>query len=257
MARAARIGPLVTLLALSLLPATGAAQVSPADSARRLAERGRRTDALAYGEAAARAAPANPLALAALATGALAVERFDQAVAAADSAVALAPGLSAAQLILGQAYLSHARAHPSLGAIRKVKTGRAALERAIALDPDNLDARHTLLQFLLQAPGFVGGSRQEAGRQAEEVARRDRTRGLLARIEVAEAGRSTAAVEELFDQAIALIGTPADSAGTLRDGLLAAAGRLRNGNLREGLTRRIRAHAGRVDVSGPGGPPGP
>jgi hypothetical protein len=62
------------------------------------------------------------------------------------------PGARRSQLILGPAYLSHARAYPGLGAIGKVKRGRAAVERAIALDPDNLDARSTLMQFLLQAP---------------------------------------------------------------------------------------------------------
>jgi tetratricopeptide (TPR) repeat protein len=230
-------------LFLLLLPVLAGAQTSPPDSARRLAERGLRLEALAFGEAAARAAPADPLALAALATGALAAERFDQAVAAADSAVALAPRLSATQLILGQAYLSHARARPSLGAIGKVKTGRMAVERAIALDPGNLDARHTLLQFLLQAPGIVGGSRDRARSEADEIARRDPARGLLARIEVAEADRKESEMAALFDQAIPLIGTGADSAGTLGDRLLAAAGRLRDRELRDALTRRVRASA--------------
>ncbi len=123
-------------------------------------------------------AQADPAALTARAAAAMAARDFDAAVALADSAQVAAPERSSVQTVLGQAYLSHARAYPSLGAIGKVKKGRAALMRAIALDPDNLDARATLMQFLLQAPGMVGGSRDGARVQAREIAQRDPERGL-------------------------------------------------------------------------------
>ncbi|MGI9041396.1 MAG: hypothetical protein ACR2HK_09955 [Gemmatimonadales bacterium] len=145
------------------------AQLAAPDSVHRLLRAGQSAEAFAYAGEAVRSAPGDPAAHAAMAVAALAVEDFDVATAAADSALALAPGVSGDQLINGQAYLSHARADPSIGAIGKVKKGRAALERAIELDPDNLEARSTLMQFLLQAPGFAGGSR--------DGARRARSRG--------------------------------------------------------------------------------
>jgi len=227
---------LLAIVATLQLPRPLSGQSDPADSARRLARAGRVAEALAYGHSAARRSPADPLALLALATGAMAAERYDRAVAAADSALALAPDLPAAQRVAGQAYLSHAREHPSLGAIGKVKTGRAALERAIALDPGDLEARRTLMQFLLQAPAIVGGSIEQAAEEAGEIARRDSVLGLVARIELADANRRQREVAALFARALALVGTPADSTGELGPDLRRIARRLHDRGQRRELS---------------------
>lgn len=211
------------------------------DSVRALADAGRPREAYERGRRAADVRPDDPAALAALAIGALAVQDFDRAVAAADSAVALAPDVSRWQLVFGQAYLSHARANPSLGALGKVKRGRAALERAIELDPDNLEARATLMQFLLQAPGFVGGSRRGATAQAMEIGRRDLRRGLLARLEVATSVGEEAEIVAVFDEALPLLGTPADRDDALARALLDAAKAMPNKKLRQSLTQRVYA----------------
>jgi tetratricopeptide (TPR) repeat protein len=221
------------------LPGPLAGQSNPADSARRLARSGQIAEALAYGDSAARRSPSDPLALLALATGAMAAERYDRAVEAADSALALAPDLPAAQRVAGQAYLSHAREHPSLGAIGKVKTGRAALERAIALDPGDLEARRTLMQFLLQAPAIVGGNREQAAREAGEIARRDTVLGLVAKIEVADADRRKREVAALFARVLPLVGSPADSTGELGADLYRVARRLHDRAQRRELSERI------------------
>jgi tetratricopeptide (TPR) repeat protein len=239
-----RIGGLLVLGAALAYPTSAAGQATPADSAQRLARLGHIAEALAYGESAARRAPADPLAQLALATGAMAAERYDQAVEAADSALVLAPDLAEVQRVAGQAYLSHAREHPSLGSIKKVKAGRAALERAIALDPDDLDARRTLMQFLLQAPAIVGGNREQAGLQADEIARRDAVLGLVVGIEVADANRKNQEVSALFEQALALVGTAADSTGELGPDLLRLGRRLHDrrqrGELSEGIDERLK-----------------
>ena len=52
-----------------------------------------------------------------------------------------------------------------------------AFERAVALDPNNLDAREYLIQYYLQAPGFVGGSKQKAREMAAEIKKRNAYRG--------------------------------------------------------------------------------
>ena len=193
---------------------------------------------LAVAPLAAQALPAS--ALTARAVAALAAEDFDAAVATADSARRVAPDLSAVQLVVGQAYLSHARANPSLGAIGKVKKGRAAVERAITLDPDNLDARTTLMQFLLQAPGFVGGSRDGAREQAIEIERRDRARGLVARLEVATVSGKREEILAVFDEALPLLGRPGANP-KLADAFLETARKLKNKDLREALTARVYA----------------
>jgi Tfp pilus assembly protein PilF len=58
------------------------------------------------------------------------------------------------------------------------------LERAVQLDPNNLDAREGLLEYYLRAPAFMGGSDEGARRQATEIRKRDSIAGheALARI---------------------------------------------------------------------------
>jgi tetratricopeptide (TPR) repeat protein len=52
-----------------------------------------------------------------------------------------------------------------------------AFEKAVALDPNNLDAREDLMQYYIQAPGIVGGSREKARETAIEVRKRNPYRG--------------------------------------------------------------------------------
>jgi tetratricopeptide (TPR) repeat protein len=54
---------------------------------------------------------------------------------------------------------------------------KAAFEKAVALDPNNLDAREDVMQYYIQAPSFVGGSRQKARETALEIKRRNAYRG--------------------------------------------------------------------------------
>lgn len=69
----------------------------------------------------------------------------------------------------------------SLRAAMAARNGRAALERAVELAPDNLDYRQALLEFYAYAPGIVGGSVRKAYEQADAIAARDERRGTYAR----------------------------------------------------------------------------
>jgi tetratricopeptide (TPR) repeat protein len=46
---------------------------------------------------------------------------------------------------------------------------RDAFERAVDLDPNNLDARDDLLSFYLEAPGFLGGGKEKALAFVEQI----------------------------------------------------------------------------------------
>ena len=65
---------------------------------------------------------------------------------------------------------------------------RSAFERAVELNPGNLDARSSLIGFHLQAPGIVGGDRDEAQRQLAAIRELDPRRGYreAARIQLME-----------------------------------------------------------------------
>lgn len=83
---------------------------------------------------------------------------------------------------------------------RRVK---AEFERAVALDPELLDARDGLVQFYLMAPGFMGGSEAKAREQQREIAKRNAFRGYLAAATVAWAGKDTLGTERAMRAAIA------------------------------------------------------
>ena len=84
---------------------------------------------------------------------------------------------------------------------RRVK---AEFERAVALDPDLLDARDGLIQFYLRAPGFMGGSEAKAREQQREIAKRNAFRGHLSAATVAWSGKDTASTERALRAAIAV-----------------------------------------------------
>jgi tetratricopeptide (TPR) repeat protein len=87
---------------------------------------------------------------------------------------------------------------------------RTAFEKAVELDPNNLEARSALVEYYLRAPGFLGGGEEKARAQAEEIARRDpvlghRSRALIHR----EGGRDDEAEKE-YQAALALDPNRAD-----------------------------------------------
>jgi tetratricopeptide (TPR) repeat protein len=101
----------------------------------------------------------------------------DQALDAAlpwlEKAVTLAPENSTYMGDYGGTCFQLADKHHSFSFATR---GRNAMEKAIGLDPDNLDARNGLMQFYARAPWPLG-SRARANEQAEEIARRDPPRG--------------------------------------------------------------------------------
>ena len=65
------------------------------------------------------------------------------------------------------------------------KRAKAELERAVRLAPDYLDAREGVMQYYLQAPGFLGGSKEKAREQVAEIAKRNPYRGGMLRVRLA------------------------------------------------------------------------
>jgi tetratricopeptide (TPR) repeat protein len=112
---------------------------------------------------------------------------------------------------------------------------KGAFERAVALDGGNLDARSHLVDYHLEAPGIVGGDRDEALRQAEAIRAADGPRGLL------EIARVRAWTERWDEARAALIeyeaGAPADNAKALAVGAWARGRLLEHEGDRAGARR--------------------
>jgi tetratricopeptide (TPR) repeat protein len=112
--------------------------------------------------------------------------RFEEAIQHLEKAVALEPAVAEHRVWLGSAYGQLAVRSGLMKKFGLAKRARAALERAVELDPSSVDARASLVQFYLLAPGIVGGSRSKARAHAAEIAKRSEFRGALARAWIAE-----------------------------------------------------------------------
>ena len=97
-----------------------------------------------------------------------------------ERAVALDPGSSEKHQWLGRCLGFMAARGSFLKQTSLAPKVRRAFEKAVELDPDNVEARLDLLEYYVQAPGIMGGSHEKARREAREIARRDRMRGYRA-----------------------------------------------------------------------------
>jgi tetratricopeptide (TPR) repeat protein len=105
---------------------------------------------------------------------------YEQAIVWLEKAVKLDDGNSNYHLWLGQAYGIKAQRAGLLKKGSAAKHVQREFERAVALNPDNLEARFGLLQFYQMAPGFMGGSKDKAKAQADEIMNRNEMQGHLA-----------------------------------------------------------------------------
>jgi tetratricopeptide (TPR) repeat protein len=83
---------------------------------------------------------------------------------------------------------------------RRVKS---ELERAVELDPAEIDAREGLVGFYMNAPRLLGGSMVKARGQAVEIGKLDPVRGHLQFARIAERSKDTSTAEVEYKAAIA------------------------------------------------------
>lgn len=104
----------------------------------------------------------------------------DAAVTAYEKASELAPTNGDYQRQLGDAYGFAAQKAGMFGMIGLAKKCRLAYEKAVALEPANLNARNSLMSYYQQAPGIAGGGMDKAYAQAAEIKKLDVIRGRVA-----------------------------------------------------------------------------
>lgn len=103
---------------------------------------------------------------------------WDGAIQRAQSAVEIEPSNPEAHVWLGQALGREAESRRSFPLAIKA---RREFEQAVALGPTDVDARRDLMEFYLEAPWILGGSKAKARKQAAAIAAIDPVQGTLAR----------------------------------------------------------------------------
>jgi tetratricopeptide (TPR) repeat protein len=102
----------------------------------------------------------------------------EAAVRWSEKTVAIGPEKSCYYKVLGDAYGLSVQKVSIFSRLGLCKKGLAALGKAVALDPDNLDARVSRIAFYQHAPGFAGGGMDKAYAEAAEIQKRDLVRGV-------------------------------------------------------------------------------
>jgi tetratricopeptide (TPR) repeat protein len=186
------------LPALLVLSAAGSLHGASAVAAEKLYRAKRFAEARTAYEQVFAAEPGNADAAYHLGDLALMRDAPQEAIEWLEKAVALEPKSSEYCRELGDAYgvaAEKAGLFSKLGFARKCQT---AYERAVTLNPEDVEARYSLFSFYRQAPSIAGGGMDKARVQALEIQKRNDLRGSLALVELSVA-------EHKFDEAFAAL----------------------------------------------------
>jgi tetratricopeptide (TPR) repeat protein len=166
-------GLLALAIVIVCVPPIFAADDCTMDNAVAFFEKGEHTRAAECFSALATQNPGAALAPYYLGRIALAREDNESAIDLLKKAVELARDDSNAHCWLARAYL--AKLQKANHFERGVLAGRVLdhLQRAIELDPDNLEARVSLANYYLNAPSIAGGSKKKARQQAQIITERN------------------------------------------------------------------------------------
>ena len=82
------------------------------------------------------------------------------------------------------------------------KRTKREFDRAVELDPNNIDARSGVFQYYMLAPGFLGGSMDKAREQAAEIDKRSKLRGALAYGLLADREKNPREAEAAYQRAV-------------------------------------------------------
>jgi tetratricopeptide (TPR) repeat protein len=124
---------------------------------------------------------------------------YKGALELAEKAAALDPKSAAYRGLVAETACSMAGQEQSFSWARRCKK---ELQAAVALDPKgNVSSRWGIIEFNMQAPWIVGGSKDDARKALEEIKRIDPVRGALAQARMNELEKKPDSPEPLYLQA--------------------------------------------------------
>jgi tetratricopeptide (TPR) repeat protein len=120
---------------------------------------------------------------------------YKRSTEALEKALAAEPGDTLLALWLGRAYGRRAESASVFTAPGYATKARQYLERAVQLDPRNIEALSDLFDYYLEAPGFLGGGEEKAQRTAAAIAQFSPAEGYLATAKLDEKRNQHTAAE--------------------------------------------------------------
>lgn len=189
------------LLALSALPAFAADQALR-DEVAGLFKQRQWAEAQALLEKVTAAEPGNAEAWFSLGQTFLDRSDHEKAVPALEKATQLDPAKSEYYLQLGHAYGISAQKAGLFAKLGFAKKCKAAYDKAVELDPANINARWSLMEYCKQAPGIIGGGMDQAYVQAEAIKQLDARRGRGAFASLYLADKKYAEAFALYDNVL-------------------------------------------------------
>jgi tetratricopeptide (TPR) repeat protein len=195
---------LASRLFLVLLMLIASLTASVADSANDMLAAGRIDDAIAELNGRLSSAPADAESSNLLCRAYFALEEWDRAESSCRKAVSLDQGNSRYHLWLGRVYGEKADRANFLGAAGLAGKTRTEFERAVQLNPKDVEARLDLAEFYIAAPGIVGGGEQKAREQAQFIRTVDSGREHWIYARIAEKKKDSATAEREYRQYINL-----------------------------------------------------
>jgi tetratricopeptide (TPR) repeat protein len=190
------------LLVLLLLIASLTASL--ADSAKDKLAAGRIDEAIAELNGRLSSAPTDAESSNLLCRAYFALEDWDRAESSCRKAASLDPANSRFHLWLGRVYGEKADRANFLVAAGLAGKVRGEFERAVQLNPKDVEARLDLAEFYLAAPGIVGGGEQKAREQARSIATVNPAREHWVYARIAEQKKDATTAEQEYHQYIDL-----------------------------------------------------
>jgi tetratricopeptide (TPR) repeat protein len=127
---------------------------------------------------------------------------FKRASEAFEKAFAAEPANSDYALWLARAYGRRAETSSVFTAPGLASKAHQFFEKAVQLNPRNLEAQNDLFEYYLEAPGFLGGGFEKAQASANRIANLDASEGHWAQAKLAEKKKEYATAEEQLQRAI-------------------------------------------------------
>lgn len=191
--------------ALSLCASPLRADQSQANS---LLQQGRVDEAAAMLQQALKAQPADARGHQLLCRAYYAQDLADAAIRECELAATNSPNDSANQMWLGRAYGLKASTANPLSAFALAKKVHMAFERAVQLDPGNVQAMSDLGEFYVAAPAIVGGGLDKAEALAQEMKPRSAARAHRLLAQIASKKKDITTAEAEFKAAVTAGKTP-------------------------------------------------